>query len=307
MSSTSCGCNPSPSIRTVVRPGVRCAVHHGQAGHLRLPRLIHRLAYRRTNHKSLHVRGFKERGTTTTPFDMVMLNDLDRHCIADGIAATHVLASLSDDGDDDSYVGHIRAAKEVSPQGLALPKPNLDPRTWVGGVWHASSAVTNFAARAAEGAIEIAAGMLRPAAASSLNGPVTNLRRYSVALVSLDDMKKVCRAFDVTLNDVALAAITDSYRALLLRHGEHPRGNSLRTLVPVSVRSANAFGQTGNQVSIMLRPSSPSIRKTRRSSYDWCTGDCPEPRPADNVKPAACCCRPPITSHSCCPPGRFGS
>ena len=174
------------------------------------------------------------------------------HCIADGIAATHVLASLSDDGDADSYASQIRAAKEVSPQGLALPKPNLDPRTWVGGVWHASSAVTNFAARAAEGAIEIAAGMLRPAAASSLTGPVTNLRRYSVALVSLDDMKKVCRAFDVTLNDVALAAITDSYRALLLRHGEHPSGNSLRTLVPVSVRSANAFGQTGNQVSIML-------------------------------------------------------
>ncbi len=42
------------------------------------PWLIHRLAYRRTNHRSMHVRGFKERGTTTTPFDMVMLNDLDR-------------------------------------------------------------------------------------------------------------------------------------------------------------------------------------------------------------------------------------
>ena len=78
------------------------------------------------------------------------------------------------------------------------------------------------------------------------------MRRYSAARVSLDDVKKVCRAFDVTLNDVALAAITDSYRALLLRHGEHPRGKSLRTLVPVSVRSANAFGQTGNQVSVML-------------------------------------------------------
>jgi xylulose-5-phosphate/fructose-6-phosphate phosphoketolase len=42
------------------------------------PTLIHRLTYRRTNHKNLHVRGFKEEGTTTTPFDMVMLNDLDR-------------------------------------------------------------------------------------------------------------------------------------------------------------------------------------------------------------------------------------
>lgn len=50
------------------------------------PWLIHRLAYRRTNHAQLHVRGFKERGTTTTPFDMVMLNDLDRfHLVADVI------------------------------------------------------------------------------------------------------------------------------------------------------------------------------------------------------------------------------
>ena len=50
------------------------------------PWLIHRLTYRRTNHANFHVRGFKERGTTTTPFDMVMLNDLDRfHLVMDVI------------------------------------------------------------------------------------------------------------------------------------------------------------------------------------------------------------------------------
>jgi len=42
------------------------------------PSLIHRLTYRRNNHRNMHVRGYKEEGTTTTPFDMVMLNDLDR-------------------------------------------------------------------------------------------------------------------------------------------------------------------------------------------------------------------------------------
>jgi xylulose-5-phosphate/fructose-6-phosphate phosphoketolase len=48
------------------------------------PWLIHRLAYRRNNHPNLHVRGYKERGTTTTPFDMVVLNDLDRfHLVRD--------------------------------------------------------------------------------------------------------------------------------------------------------------------------------------------------------------------------------
>ena len=50
------------------------------------PSLIHRLAYRRTNHRNIHVRGYKEEGTTTTPFDMVMLNDLDRfHLVMDVI------------------------------------------------------------------------------------------------------------------------------------------------------------------------------------------------------------------------------
>ena len=48
------------------------------------PWLIHRLAYRRTNHANVHVRGYKEEGTTTTPFDMTVLNDLDRfHLAAD--------------------------------------------------------------------------------------------------------------------------------------------------------------------------------------------------------------------------------
>ncbi|MBW4630886.1 MAG: phosphoketolase family protein [Iphinoe sp. HA4291-MV1] len=46
------------------------------------PWLIHRLSYRRTNHKNLHVRGYKEEGTTTTPFDMVVINDLDRFHLA---------------------------------------------------------------------------------------------------------------------------------------------------------------------------------------------------------------------------------
>jgi len=50
------------------------------------PWLIHRLTYRRTNHKNLHVRGYKEEGTTTTPFDMLVLNDMDRfHLVADVI------------------------------------------------------------------------------------------------------------------------------------------------------------------------------------------------------------------------------
>jgi xylulose-5-phosphate/fructose-6-phosphate phosphoketolase len=49
------------------------------------PWLIHRLTYRRTNHKNLHVRGYKEEGTTTTPFDMLVLNDMDRFHLVDDV------------------------------------------------------------------------------------------------------------------------------------------------------------------------------------------------------------------------------
>jgi xylulose-5-phosphate/fructose-6-phosphate phosphoketolase len=48
------------------------------------PWLIHRLTYRRTNHDNIHVRGYKEEGTITTPFDMTVLNDMDRfHLVMD--------------------------------------------------------------------------------------------------------------------------------------------------------------------------------------------------------------------------------
>ncbi|MFL5841473.1 MAG: phosphoketolase [Thermoleophilaceae bacterium] len=57
------------------------------------PSLIHRLTYRRTGHANFHVRGYKEEGTTTTPFDMVMLNDMDRfHLVMDVIDRTPGLA-----------------------------------------------------------------------------------------------------------------------------------------------------------------------------------------------------------------------
>jgi xylulose-5-phosphate/fructose-6-phosphate phosphoketolase len=66
------------SLFTRARPVV--FAYHGY------PTLIHRLTYRRTNHANLHVRGYQEEGTTTTPFDMVMLNDLDRfHLVMDVI------------------------------------------------------------------------------------------------------------------------------------------------------------------------------------------------------------------------------
>jgi xylulose-5-phosphate/fructose-6-phosphate phosphoketolase len=86
------------ALFTIDRPVI--FAYHGY------PSLIHRLTYRRTNHANIHVRGYKEEGTTTTPFDMVMLNDLDRfHLVMDVIdrvpglveRAGHVRQEMADE------------------------------------------------------------------------------------------------------------------------------------------------------------------------------------------------------------------
>ncbi|MEU7587472.1 phosphoketolase family protein [Micromonospora sp. NPDC049230] len=78
--------NEFDTIFTADRPVI--FAYHGY------PWLIHRLTYRRNNHDNLHVRGYKEEGTTTTPFDMVMLNDLDRfHLVIDVIDRVPGLAA----------------------------------------------------------------------------------------------------------------------------------------------------------------------------------------------------------------------
>ena len=92
------------------------------------PYLIHRLTYGRTNHDGLHVRGFAEEGTTTTPFDMVVLNGLDRYHLAIeaierigglGTAAAHVKQEFRD--------ALIRHTHYVREHGEDMP----EIRDWV--------------------------------------------------------------------------------------------------------------------------------------------------------------------------------
>jgi WS/DGAT/MGAT family acyltransferase len=174
------------------------------------------------------------------------------HCVADGIATAHMLAGLSDGGHGNTFARRIRAAKEPEPSGFAVPNLSFNPMEWMSGLLRTSTSVATATARAVRGAAELTAGLVRPAPSSSLNGPITDLRRYSAARIPLEDIRQVCRTFDVTINDVALAALTESYRALLTRRGEQPLPDSLRTLVPVSMRSADAFDTADNRVSVML-------------------------------------------------------
>ncbi|WP_304442555.1 wax ester/triacylglycerol synthase domain-containing protein, partial [Mycobacterium sp. E3198] len=135
------------------------------------------------------------------------------HDVADGNSAAHLLTRLCDDAGDDALVKDV-GAERVSPtpqpaRAGALGRVAAIAGTLVGAVWPA--------------------GRL-PAS------PV--MRRYGTVRVPAADVDKVCRKFGVTVNDVALAAITEGFRRVLLRRGEEPRADSLRTLVPAPVSSA---------------------------------------------------------------------
>jgi diacylglycerol O-acyltransferase / wax synthase len=174
------------------------------------------------------------------------------HCVVDGISAARILTRLCDDIDGDAFAvpgGANRRAAKKHLKPVPDPEPRSNP---LGNLWRTATGITDAANRTVNGAVEIATGLLRPSPGSSLVGPVTAMRRYRAVRVPLADVEQVCRKFDVTINDVALAAITEGFRSVLLNRGEVPQPDSLRTLVPVSVRSPDALEKPGNRLSVML-------------------------------------------------------
>ncbi|OBF25518.1 wax ester/triacylglycerol synthase family O-acyltransferase [Mycobacterium sp. ACS4331] len=176
------------------------------------------------------------------------------HCIADGIATSQLLGRLFDDdgGPRSTFVSEIRAAKTPDPPAPTFPRPSLNPLKWAGELWQVTTSAADAVERAVVGAAELTVGVLSGAPDTSLRGSVSRMRRFSAARVALADLDQVCTGFGVTLNDVALAAITASYRSMLLDRGEVPSAAALRTLVPVSVRAMGDLGVADNRVAVML-------------------------------------------------------
>jgi WS/DGAT/MGAT family acyltransferase len=145
------------------------------------------------------------------------------HSLADGHPAAHLLARLCDDADGNPFVNDVNeaAAEHHSPRpphetGWA---PVLGALGWASGV---------------AGAVVAAVSPRWP---SGPGGTPTH-RRYASVRVTITDVDAVCRKFGVTADDVALAAITEGFRAALLHRGEQPRADSLRTLAPLPGDSA---------------------------------------------------------------------
>lgn len=155
------------------------------------------------------------------------------HCLADEVAALRILTSISDA--TPGVLGENRVVEPAPPSNVSGLKVN--PLSWARGIWRASLVGADMAARTTREAGNFVTGLLRPAAGLPHRVPVGGTRGYSAVRVPLKDVDTVCEVFGVTRNDVTLAAITDSFRAALLRHGRRPRRNSLRTLIPVSLGS----------------------------------------------------------------------
>ncbi|CQD07417.1 putative diacylglycerol O-acyltransferase [Mycobacterium lentiflavum] len=134
------------------------------------------------------------------------------HYLADATPAAHLLTRLCDDADSEMFANH------VAPEADSAPARK---QGWAETLWRASAAATTVTTTLAEA--------VWSAAHASSTAPAVTMRRYSTVRVPLAAVDAVCGKFRVTTNDVALAAITEGFRAVLLHRGEQPRAGSLCT------------------------------------------------------------------------------
>jgi WS/DGAT/MGAT family acyltransferase len=179
------------------------------------------------------------------------------HCMVDGIAGSDLLAVLMDLEPDAPELAPDVWSPEPEPSRVDLARYTGEMtiesmtdvlRGAVRALWHPAAALAR-ARDLAVGAVRIVAPAGR--GASSLTGPIGPRRRWQRTSVSLDDVKAIRRAFGGTVNDVVLAAVTRGFRELLHARGEQVESRTITTLIPVSMRSADARGTLDNQVSAL--------------------------------------------------------
>ncbi|MBF6191771.1 wax ester/triacylglycerol synthase family O-acyltransferase [Nocardia implantans] len=163
------------------------------------------------------------------------------HSLVDGVSGISVFQSFCD-----AVTGEPRDTAE--PQGRTEVRwPDL-----VREVSRLPVVLPRSVAAMTRGLAPLLSALVSPAVESSLNGPIGRQRRYVVARAALADVHEIGAAFDVTVNDVVLAAVAAAYRELLVGRGERLSPDKLRILVPVSMRSEQAKYTLDNRVSAVL-------------------------------------------------------
>ncbi|WP_067899178.1 wax ester/triacylglycerol synthase family O-acyltransferase [Nocardia vaccinii] len=164
------------------------------------------------------------------------------HSMVDGLSGISLFESFCDAPDGGATVQRAETENHSRPElfGTLATAARLP------------FAVPGWAAATVRTLAPVLYAVVRPAVRTSLNGPIGQQRRYALARTSLSEVREIGAVFDVSVNDVAVAAIAAAYRRLLLARGERPAVRGLRVLVPVATRAADAKNVLDNRVSAML-------------------------------------------------------
>ncbi|MEV4346484.1 wax ester/triacylglycerol synthase family O-acyltransferase [Actinoplanes sp. NPDC049596] len=181
------------------------------------------------------------------------------HCMIDGIGGNELYRLVCDTRPEPRrpVPDHWRPGPAEATVDLALDalgnwaRLPFEQARWLTGAVRDPGGTARRLGDVARGAAALATAFL-PAPATSLAGPFGRARRYAVARMPLKDMVAVAKAHDTTMNDVYLAAVAGAFRRLLLSRAEQPEAGSIRTLVPVSVRTSDAEHVLDNRVASLL-------------------------------------------------------
>jgi diacylglycerol O-acyltransferase len=181
------------------------------------------------------------------------------HCMLDGVGGNELYRLICDPGSKSRRAVPDRWRPAPADGGLSLALDALaqlarmpfdQARLLLAAAGDPARAAARVAGLA-QGAAELLRGLL-PAPATSLSGPLGRARRYAVARIPLDDLSAIATAHQVTVNDVYLAAVAGAFRSLLKSRAEEPRAGTVRTLVPVNVRTEDMRHVMDNRLSSML-------------------------------------------------------
>lgn len=181
------------------------------------------------------------------------------HCVVDGVSGTELYQVIYDSSPVPRPPAEDRWEPHPAPSTVSLTARAVRDLAWgpIKGVGAAASLLRTPQALSARlvqtvrGSLSLASALV-PVSSTSLTGHISRQRRYTSTVVSLSDVRAIRKAYHVTVNDVALAAITGGFRELLVARGETPHPHAVRTLVPVSVRQPGEERIQDNRVSLML-------------------------------------------------------
>ncbi|MFC5178523.1 wax ester/triacylglycerol synthase family O-acyltransferase [Nocardioides taihuensis] len=181
------------------------------------------------------------------------------HCVVDGVSGTELYQLLLDLTPEPGPA--VPDTWEPAPPEPTWRFTTTAAREMVASPLHAAAAVTRAARRpvrlarttygALTGLLPMTAA-LRPVHTTSLHGPVGPGRRWTWTDVAMDDVQAVRHAHGVSVNDVALAALSAGFRTLLDTRGEAPDRRALRALVPVSTRRPGEESIPDNRVTLLM-------------------------------------------------------